>query len=92
MQFTYKIPTEINSKQLNGNYYMAMIVNPFNSLDENNFDNNIVSLQVEIMFLLFSEMENLQTCHHRCVMSGHLLVHITTPTQVMNWLPCLPIN
>jgi hypothetical protein len=40
MQFTYKIPTEINGKQLNGEYYMAMIVNPFNSLDENNFDNN----------------------------------------------------
>ena len=24
------------------------------------------------MFLLFSEMENLQTCHHRCVMSRTL--------------------
>lgn len=35
MQFTYSIPNDIN-----GNYYMVLIANPFNSFDEKNFANN----------------------------------------------------
>lgn len=35
MQFTYSIPSNIS-----GNYYMVLIANPFNSMDENNFQNN----------------------------------------------------
>lgn len=40
MKFTYSLPTEINGKPLNGNYYMILIANPFNSFSEKNFANN----------------------------------------------------
>ena len=35
MQFTYSLPAN-----LNGNYYMVLIANPFNSIEENKFQNN----------------------------------------------------
>ncbi len=40
MQFNYRLPETINGKPLDGNYYMVMIVNPFNSFEEKSFDNN----------------------------------------------------
>lgn len=35
LQFTYSLPSNID-----GNYYMVLIANPFNSLEERNFQNN----------------------------------------------------
>lgn len=40
MQFTYSLPTTINGKKLNGNYYMILIANPFNTFSEKDFANN----------------------------------------------------
>lgn len=40
MQFTYTLPSQINGNPLNGNYYMVLIANPFNSFSERNFANN----------------------------------------------------
>ena len=40
MSFTYSLPTSINNEILMGNYYLVLVVNPFNSFSENNFKNN----------------------------------------------------
>lgn len=40
LQFTYRLPKQINGEPLTGKYYMVLVVNCFNSFEENNFNNN----------------------------------------------------
>ena len=41
LQFTYKLPESINGKPLDGKYFMALIVNPFDGFSESDMVNNV---------------------------------------------------